>query len=127
MTAAAPRPRTVLIVDDQAAFRDAADMVVELAEGYATAGVAATGEEGVVLASELLPDVVLMDVNLPGIDGFEATREILAVSRRSRVLVLSTYSSDEYEGRARDAGAVGFVSKGDFGPADLEAFVWLSG
>lgn len=115
------RERTVLIVDDQAAYRDAADLVVELADGYVRLGFAETGEEGVELAGELRPDVVLMDVNLPGIDGFAATRALLRVSPDSRVLVLSTYSGDEYADRARAAGAVGFVSKGDFGPDDLEA------
>lgn len=114
------RTRTVLVVDDQAAFRDAAELVVELAEGFELVGHAVTGEEAVDHVVELDPDVVLMDVNLPGIDGFETTRRLLALRPGTTVLVLSTYSGDEYADRARDAGAVAFVSKGDFGPDDLE-------
>ena len=66
----------VLIVDDQEPFRSAARMVVEMTDGFEVAGEAESGEEGVELAAELQPDLVLMDVYLPGIDGMEATRQI---------------------------------------------------
>ncbi len=109
----------VLIVDDQAAFRSAARLVVDLSDGFEVVGEAETGEDAVGLAAELQPDLVLMDVNLPGIDGLEATRRIVASGSDARILVLSTYSRTEYEDAATAAGAVAFVSKDDFGPDSL--------
>jgi two-component system, NarL family, invasion response regulator UvrY len=116
MTVAATR---VLIVDDQAAFRSAARLVVDLSDGFEVVGEAETGEDAVSLAAALQPDLVLMDVNLPGIDGLEATRRIVASGSDARILILSTYSRSEYEAAAAAAGAVAFVSKDDFGPDSL--------
>lgn len=110
----------VVIVDDQAAFRSAARLVVDVSDGFVVVGEAATGEEAVEMVASLAPDIVLMDVNLPGIDGLEATRRIVASGAKARILVLSTYSASEYENAARDAGAIGFVPKDDFGPDSLE-------
>lgn len=109
----------VLIVDDQATFRSAARLVVELSDGFEVVGEAETGEEAVGMVAALEPDLVLMDVNLPGMDGLEATRRIVASGADARVLVLSTYSKGEYEAAATAAGAVGFVPKDDFGPDSL--------
>ena len=81
----------VLIVDDQEPFRAAARMVVQATEGFEVAGEAESGEESVERARELDPDLVLMDVNLPGINGLDATRKILDdSSSRIVVLLLST-------------------------------------
>ena len=115
----------VLIVDDQAAFRSAARLVVEMAEGFEVVGEAETAEDGLSQLDELSPDLVLMDVNLPGMDGLEATRRIVAGQGPPVVLVLSTYSSGDYEDRAVDAGAAAFISKSDFDPFSLQA-AWES-
>jgi DNA-binding NarL/FixJ family response regulator len=113
------KPVSVLIVDDQEPFRSAARLVVEMSEGYEVVGEAITGEESLDLVDQLEPDLVLMDINLPGIDGIEATRRIVARHPGVRVLVLSTYEAAEYEPRALEAGAVAFIGKADLGPDTL--------
>jgi DNA-binding NarL/FixJ family response regulator len=119
-TRPAPAPVRVLIVDDQAVFRLAARDVVEATDGFEVVGEAESGEAGVSLAAELVPDLVLMDVNLPGIDGLEATRRILAdAPARAVILVLSTKEAEEYAARATASGAAGFISKSDFDPDSL--------
>ena len=119
MAAVTTRPVRVLIVDDQAPFRSAARMVVELCDGFEVVAEAETGEDGVERAAAEV-DLVLMDVNLPGIDGLEATRRIRSRDGAPVVLVLSTYESGDYDARAVEAGAVGFVGKSTFGPDELE-------
>jgi DNA-binding NarL/FixJ family response regulator len=115
----------VLIVDDQEPFRAVAREVVEAAGGFEVVGEASSGEESVELAQTLKPDLVLMDVNLPGIDGTEATKRIIAGRADAKVLLLSTYEEDEYVTRARDCGAIGYVPKSDFDPDRLAA-EWAS-
>ena len=109
----------VLIVDDQEPFRLAARTVVELTDGFDVAGEAETGEASVEMARELRPDLVLMDVNLPGIDGLEATRRILAENDGVVVVVVSTYEASEYEPRALEAGAAAYVPKSELEPDRL--------
>lgn len=111
----------VLIVDDQAPFRSVARVVVEATDGFEVVGEAETGEASVISARELHPDLILMDVNLPGIDGLEATRQILAESKRVIILVLSTYEVEEYAPRVAESGAASYIPKSDFGPDRLEA------
>lgn len=111
---------TVIIVDDQAPFRMAARMVVQLTDGFDVVGEAETGEESVVMAAQLRPDLVLMDFNLPGIDGMEATRRIRQSGPKAPVVVmLSTYEADEYGPRAIQAGAATFIPKSEFDPDRL--------
>ena len=114
-------PVRVLIVDDQEPFRLAARMVVELTDGFEVVGEAETGEDGVAMTADLAPDLVLMDVNLPGIDGLEATRRILGDNGPPVVLLLSTYEEEEYAPRAAECGAAAYIPKAVFGPDRLEA------
>jgi len=115
----------VLIVDDQKPFREAARLVVDLTDGFTVVGEAEDGEASVELARELRPDLVLMDVNLPGIDGLEATRRILAQRDGAQVVVLSTYEPREYAPRAAAAGALAYIPKSSLDPDSLEA-AWES-
>ena len=113
----------VLLVDDQVAFRRAMASVVHETPGFEVAGEASSGEESLVAAAELLPDLVLMDVNLPGIDGLEATRRLRGRDCPPVVLLLSTYDDDLAEHFVAESGAVAYVTKSVFGPEVLEA-VW---
>jgi DNA-binding NarL/FixJ family response regulator len=111
----------VLVVDDQAPFRHAMRSVVEETEGFEVVGEAASGEESLAVAAALRPDLVLMDVHLPGIDGLEATRRLYASDPPPVVLLLSTYDEDAGEAFLAESGAAGYVTKSAFGPDRLEA------
>jgi len=112
----------VLIVDDQQPFRLAARAVVEATDGFEVAGEVDSGEAAVDAARDLDPDLVLMDVNLPGINGLDATRMILeGSSGRTVILLLSTYEEDEYAPRAAECGAAAYIPKAVFGPDRLES------
>ena len=116
----------VLIVDDQEPFRLAARMVVEATEGFEVVGEVETGEASVEATKELDPDLVLMDVNLPGINGLDATRQILSDSdNRVVILLLSTYEEAEYAPRAAECGAAAYIPKSSFGP-DRLAEAWAA-
>jgi DNA-binding NarL/FixJ family response regulator len=118
----------VLIVDDQAPFRAAARAVVEATDDFEVVAEVESGEASVEAARELHPDLVLMDVNLPGINGLEATRQILAGANDAKpvvVLVLSTYEAAEYAPRATEAGAASYIPKSEFSPDKL-AEAWAA-
>ena len=102
---------TVLIVDDQALQRLGFSMLLEQHPDLTVVGEATHGAEAVRMTAELRPDVVLMDVRMPGMDGIEATRRIVESGGRSRVLVLTTFDLDEYAYAALRAGASGFLLK----------------
>jgi two-component system invasion response regulator UvrY len=108
---------SVLIVDDQIPFRDVARMVIGLTAGFEVAAEAESGEDAVAVAAREQPDLILMDINLPGINGVEATRQILAAQPGVAVILLSTYSEADLPADARDCGAIAYVHKEDFGPA----------
>lgn len=107
----APEIRIVL-ADDHAAFRDGLRALLTTVEGMTVIGQAATGEEVVTRTSALQPDVVLMDLNMPGLDGIEATRRIVATSPHIAILVLTMYEDDESVFAALRAGAHGYLLKG---------------
>lgn len=110
----------VLVVDDQAPFRQAARAVVSVTDGFEVVAEAESGEEAVELAHEMHPDVVLMDVHLPGIDGLTACRAIVDDHPATTVLLLSTYQEEDVPGDTRTCGALAYVSKDQFGPDVLE-------
>jgi DNA-binding NarL/FixJ family response regulator len=101
----------VLLADDQELVRSGFRLILELAEGIEVVGEAADGREAVRLAKELQPDVVLMDVRMPELDGIEATRRLRQAAVEARVLVLTTFDLDEYVYAALRAGASGFLLK----------------
>lgn len=113
----------VLIVDDQLTYREVAREVVQATPGFEVIGEASSGEESLDLSRDLQPDLVLMDVNLPGIDGMEATRRITQSSQPPVVFLISTYESEEYSKRAAACGAAGFIPKSAFDP-DVLANSW---
>jgi DNA-binding NarL/FixJ family response regulator len=113
----------VLVVDDQDPFRRAMSAVVDATEGFAVIGVVATGEESVSAVAELAPDLVLMDVHLPGIDGIEATRRICRAVGAPVVVLLSTYDEDDVD--LSGSGAAAYVPKAQLSP-DRLAEVWSS-
>ncbi|MEU1669590.1 response regulator transcription factor [Streptomyces sparsogenes] len=111
---------TVAIADDQAMQRFGFRMLLESQDDLALVGEADNGSAAVRLCAELQPDVVLMDVRMPGLDGIEATRRIVASGGRTRVLILTTFDLDEYAHAGLRAGASGFLVK-DARPEELLA------
>lgn len=111
-------PITVFIVDDQELMRMGLTMVLDAQDDIDVVGEASDGESAVVRVAELRPDVVLMDVRMPGIDGIDATARIVQSLSNSRVLVMTTFDLDEHVLGALRAGASGFLLK-DTPPVDL--------
>lgn len=109
---------TVLIADDQPLQRFGFRMLLESQDDMTVLGEAANGSEAIRMTAELHPDVVLMDVRMPGLDGIEATRRITASGERTRVLILTTFDLDEYAYAGLRAGASGFLVK-DAQPEEL--------
>ena len=105
----------VLVVDDHAPFRRAASNVIATAPGFELAGEAASGERAVELAAALDPDIVLLDVNMPGIGGIEAARRIAAHGSDTVIVLVSSDRPHELPDAARTCGAAASVNKADFG------------
>ena len=112
----------VLLVDDQALLRMGFRMILEAEPDITVVGEAGDGAAGVSMTAALRPDVVLMDVRMPGVDGIEATAAITAVGGPVKVLILTTYDLDHYVYAGLRAGASGFLLK-DAPPADLLAAI----
>ena len=109
----------VVVVDDQEPFRRALAAVVAETEGFVVVASTSSGEESLLAVSRLRPDLVLMDVNLPGIDGIEACRRITRGAEPPIVMLLSTYEQDEFDIDGCGAGA--YLAKASFGPDRLAA------
>jgi DNA-binding NarL/FixJ family response regulator len=112
----------VLLADDQPLLRKGFGMIIEAEPDLAVIAEAGNGEDAVAAARAHAPDVVLMDIRMPGMDGIEATRRIVAARPGARVLVLTTFDLDEYAFGALRAGASGFLTK-DVRPAELVAAI----
>ena len=109
---------SVLMVDDHRLVRQGLQDFLELQDDLEIVGEASSGEEGVQLAQDILPDVVLMDLVLPGIDGVEATRRIKAVSPSTQIIVLTSFTDDDKVFPAIKAGAISYLLK-DVQPEEL--------
>ena len=112
----------VLLVDDQALLRMGFRMILEAESDMTVVGEAGDGAAGISMTAALLPDVVLMDVRMPGTDGIEATAAIIAAGGPAKVLILTTYDLDQYVYEGLRAGASGFLLK-DAPPAELLAAI----
>ena len=108
----------VLLADDQALVRSGFRMILDERDGIEVVGEAEDGAEAVALARTLQPDVILMDVRMPNVDGVEATRRIASAGTEARIVILTTFDLDEYVYAAIRAGASGFLLK-DVRPSEL--------
>jgi DNA-binding NarL/FixJ family response regulator len=115
-------PTTVLIVDDHPAFRASARMLLE-SEGFEIVGEAEDGSSAVRQATALSPDLVLLDVHLPDIDGFEVAERVIAGDGAPAVILISSRDGGELEPRIRASAARGFVSKADLSGESLRALL----
>jgi DNA-binding NarL/FixJ family response regulator len=115
-----PPDVSVLVVDDQAPFRSAARAVVERTRGFRWVGEADSGEAAVERAAELVPDLVLMDINLGEVSGIEATRRIVADRPETVVVLASSYAHTDLPTGARECGAVAYVHKEELSGSELQ-------
>ncbi|HZO61002.1 MAG TPA: response regulator transcription factor [Solirubrobacterales bacterium] len=113
----------VLTVDDQIVFRDAARDVIAATPGFESVGVAASGEEALAAVERLRPELVLLDVRMPGMGGIEAARRITEAHPGIVVVLISIEGSDEVAEDAHASGAAALVRKQEFGPALLRR-IW---
>ena len=111
----------VLIVDDQELYRSALSGLLDIVGGYEVVGLAASGEEGIELTSRTMPDLVFMDLRLPGVDGLAAARSIRDAPDPPEVIMISTDVEGLPEHRVRAAGALAARAKADLDPEWLES------
>lgn len=129
MTAAAPGdadPVTVLVVDDQPPFRQAARAVIDRMAGFDVVAEVDSGEAAVATVGDLRPALVLMDINMGGIDGIEATRAITDAHPDTMVVLMSTYALGDLPPSARTSGAAAYLNKDELSGRTLRA-LWRSG
>ncbi len=117
------REVSVLIVDDQVPFRLAARAVLRRTEGFELVAEAADGAEAVAKVAELAPDLVLMDINMPTMNGIDATRQIMQDAPGTTVFLCSTYQRSDLPPEAETAGAAAYVNKEELAP-DLLLRLW---
>jgi two-component system, NarL family, invasion response regulator UvrY len=112
-------PVSVVTIDDQAVFRKVARELIEATEGFESVGEAESGEAALTLIDELRPQLALVDVRMPGMDGIETTKRIKSMHPSTVVVLISIESAGNIPAEASDCGASGLVRKQDFGPAKL--------
>ena len=105
----------VMVVDDQLPFRVAARAVIDRLAGFDIVGEAESGLDAIALVEKVKPDLVLMDINMEGIDGIETTRRIVSAHPGMRLVLLSTYLLADLPPDARSSGAIAYVNKDEFG------------
>ena len=115
-------PKTVLIVDDHASFRRAVRLVLEY-EGYEVVGEAADGEQAIAAARELTPELVLLDVHMPGIDGFEVADRLSSQETPPAVILTSSRDGSDFDQRVAKSGARGFVPKAELSGDAISALL----
>lgn len=120
-------PVRVLIVDDHELFARTLEVFLDNSDAVEVVGVAHDGVEAVAIAAARDPQVVLMDVGLPGIDGFEAARRLLAIRRGARILALTARSEDEVRAEAEAAGMIGYLSKDHVDDTVVDAILRAAG
>ena len=118
---------SLLIADDEPAFRSGLRALLKSADELALVGEAATGGEVIRLAAELQPDIILMDINMPGVNGIEATRRILNTSPHIGILILTMFEDDDSVFAAMRAGARGYLLKGSLKAEILRAIQTVGG
>ena len=118
MTSSTDSPVQVIVVDDQAPFRAAARRVVAATAGFELAAEASSGEEAIALVSAIRPELVLIDVHMPGMGGIELARRI---ADGTRAILVSSSNAEELPKEAMSSGAAGYIKKDDFGPNALRA------
>ena len=117
---------TVMIVDDQPPFRAAARAVIDRVPGFELVAEVASGEEAVETSSTVVPNLVLMDINMGDLDGIEATRLITSDNPAIKVILVSTYGLDDLPSGARTSGAIAYVNKDELSPRVIRR-LWESG
>ncbi len=108
-------PLRILVADDNETIRTVLREILQTQRGWEVCGEATNGDEAIVQARELLPDIILMDIMMPKRDGIDATREIVRAAPQARVLIMTLYDFPELSREARKVGALGFVVKADSG------------
>lgn len=118
---------TILLAEDHAVVREGLRTLLELGDGFEVVGEAANGRQAVELAGKLRPDVVVMDIAMPQLNGFEASRQILRIAPGTRILVLSAHSDDEYVEHMVSVGVSGYVVKQNSGQVLIRAVREVAG
>jgi DNA-binding NarL/FixJ family response regulator len=114
---------SIVVVDDEPAFLDVARSLLSQLPGVTVVGTATSGEQALELYSSLRPEVVIMDVQMPGMSGFEVARRLIRQGAAVRVLMMSAHDEPQYEAIARAAGAEGFMTKKAFLSDGIERFL----
>lgn len=117
-----PDPIRIMLVDDQALLRVGFRMVLDAEDDFSVVAEASTGEQAITVAANVRPQVILMDVRMPGLDGIEATRQIMAAQPQTRIIILTTFDLDEYAFGGLRAGASGYLLKSSE-PGELVAAI----